>query len=350
MFPIGFSEDLSKRKYDQRSAEWLAGPLFSSWKSSAFFTPKIEQKIFNEEKNGKAVLLNCLDDCFGHVFYKLLNIQLIKEKFPNHHLIVVVPVNFEWLLPNTVDEIWLVQCSMKELRGLIQTFDYFDMLPRRFTEVILHEAHTHLDQDKIKLEAFLKTSSFNLELYDKRQPKITFILREDRFLSSGSLFLEKLANKTGWTILIRWLAFSQNSKVRQIARQIQKAIPDAQFHATGIGKTGTLGPLVHDYRNTVITEKVEREWCKLYAHSHLVIGIHGSNMLIPTALAAGFIILIPEAKIPHYAEDSLGKKGSRLTLFLGRYFPLGVSKKYIAIHATRMITDFKYFYRNLKEY
>ena len=87
-------------------------------------------------------------------------------------------------------------------------------------------------------------------------------------------------------------------------------------------------------------------WCQLYARSHIVIGVHGSGMLLPTSLAAGFIAIMPRHKIQHFAEDIAMVKPSRFMVFLGRHVDQYASPTLVSRHAIRMIRDFPYVYKN----
>ena len=92
-----------------------------------------------------------------------------------------------------------------------------------------------------------------------------------------------------------------------------------------------------------MTDEREKEWCGIYAKSHLIIGIHGSNMLIPTSLAAGFIEILPKHKIPHMTQDMLLSHSSRYAIFLGRHLDEFTSTALVKTHVISMLKDFSFF-------
>jgi hypothetical protein len=49
----------------------------------------------------------------------------------------------------------------------------------------------------------------------------------------------------------------------------------------------------------------EQLWIDLWASADLVVGVHGSNMLLPTALARGAVILLPRERYANAFQDSL---------------------------------------------
>jgi hypothetical protein len=119
--------------------------------------------------------------------------------------------------------------------------------------------------------------------------------------------------------------------------------------AMGLGEKGGLSSFVNDLRTQNPNAAVEREWCEKYANSHVVIGVHGSNMLIPTALAAGFIEILPRHKIPHVTEDLVLQHPSRYAVFLGRHVDHFASADLVARHAISMIRDFPFLYKNTEQ-
>ena len=103
-----------------------------------------------------------------------------------------------------------------------------------------------------------------------------------------------------------------------------------------------LGYAIHDHRQRApLTPEQERTWCERYAQSHLVVGVHGSGMLLPTSLAAGFICLLPPDKLAHYAEDVLMAHDNPIhQTLLGRFLPTSASPKQVAAMIVNMLTEF----------
>ena len=77
----------------------------------------------------------------------------------------------------------------------------------------------------------------------------------------------------------------QQRRIEILAGRLGKEIPNLQFAITGLAEPGGFANPVCDLRNGRPDDRVEREWCERYASSHVVMGVHGSNMLIPSGLA-----------------------------------------------------------------
>lgn len=347
-FPIAFDKDSKKASFSEKSAVWFAEPLIASCLGGKSIDAIIKKKQFFETK--KVIIINCLDDCYGHVLLKLLNAQRHLEKHPTLGLIVIIPKSFEWLLPKGVAEVWSVGVSMNRLNYLINGFDDFVKKElERFDEVYFSKAYTHLDHTKIDLSAFTKTERFDMSQFGELKPTITFALREDKFWLNNRLddFLFKTCVKFKKIRYLKsYFIWKQNRLVNRVAKLIKNEIGEVDFIAAGLGKSGSISEIVSDRRQQKITEKQEKEWCDIYAKSHIVIGVHGSNMLIPTSLTAGFIEILPKHKIPHMTEDMLLSHSSRYAIFLGRHLDEFTNVELIKTHAVSMLRDFPFLYKN----
>lgn len=348
LFPTTFNENGSIRG-DDKATQWLSKPLITALFHDAKVQVKIKKEILNKKKD--VVILNCLDNCFGHVFSKLWNAAILKRKYPDKSIIIFVPSFMRWLVPDGMDEVWSFEHSFSEMEKYLVGLDeeMNKNLFSRFEKVWMSRAYTHLDLSKVDLRGMLRTDRFDLGKFSLLRPTITFVLREDRFwhLYQIEFFLYKVFVKLRWSKKI--FVWRQNYLFNRLAKRIKKKIDSVNFYATGIGKAGTLTRMIMDRRKIKLTAEEEKEWCGQYATSHIVIGIHGSNMLIPSALAAGFIEILPRHKIRHIAEDTQIDYNSRYSLFLGRHVDHFASPRLVADHAVSIIRDFPYIRRNTEQ-
>ncbi|KEO74612.1 hypothetical protein [Anditalea andensis] len=348
-FPTQFSKDYQFVSYVPRAKDWLAMPLIEGMKEMS--ARKVTFTLTSRQLHKEVVIVNCLDNCFGHVFTKLWNTYSLMDNKQDVRVIVLIPSQFRWLLPEGVDEAWLVHLPLKLCHIRIQNLDKWikDQL-LRFNRVFLCETYTHLDQSLyVDVEKMLRISRFELSTFSSKRPCITFVLREDRFWH-GSKLLSIVINaftKIGKIKTLKFFLVSrQNDLINRTAKNILDKIPHAHIFATGLGKTGKLWTKITDLRVFEISYETEQKWNSTYAKSHLVIGIHGSNMLIPSGLAAGFIEILPRHKLDHIGEDTLLPYTNRFLHFLGRYIDEYATPKLAALHAVSMIRHFPYFYKN----
>ena len=245
-FPVAFDKKGKIISFSKKAETWFAAPLIASFVEPKIVDATIEKKRFFEAKT--VVILNCLDDCYGHVFLKLLNAQ--RHMNQHHSLIVIIPKSFAWLLPNGIAEVWLVDAPLNKLNHWIKTFDQFVTQElERFKQVYFSKAYTHLDHTKIDLKKFVKMNRFDLSQYGQLKPTITFVLREDKFwlnsrfddfLYKASVKFKKLPH------LKNYFSWKQNRTVNKLVKRIKNERPEVNFMAVGLGKTGNLMKIISD--------------------------------------------------------------------------------------------------------
>ena len=352
IFPISFSKNTTNSRFDPQIRIWLAEPLINTIRTHQQVEKLISKQVFKEAK--EVILLNCLDSCYGHVFLKLLNAQYYLKNDAQKGLIILIPESFQWLLPEGIAEAWMVKSKLSDFNKKISTLDAFIKEEiKRFDTVRISKVPVHPNLSEIRLNDFLKTEPFDLTNFEKIPATITFILREDRFWlnTKSDAFLMKLIISKGWMGWTRnYFIAKQNKLIRSLVAAITKSYNHKiHFHATGLGKNGDLGKLVNDCRKSNIDKIGELEWCSLYAKSHIIIGVHGSNMLIPSALSAGFIEIVPRYKINNLTEDIAMNRVGGYMHFLGRYLDEFSSLRLIASHVTSMLNGFPLIKKNMED-
>lgn len=69
----------------------------------------LSKEVFHSAK--RVVILNCIDNLYGHCLLKLLNAQRHLDSSPEFGLVVLVPKFLRWMVPDGVAEICVVLIS-----------------------------------------------------------------------------------------------------------------------------------------------------------------------------------------------------------------------------------------------
>jgi hypothetical protein len=312
-----------------------------------------------EPRSSTAVLVNCVDYVFGHCVLKLLSsLSLLEE--PGVDVIVVVQKQVAWLVPaevHTVVEVGDPRVNpvgdpLGDARGWIDGLDAtLKELLARYERVRIAPtpSQPHVDVDDLGRTA----PGFSPDPFwhhDVREPQVTFVLREDRLWARRPLL------PSGRSLLPRPLRRrnalrSQNRAVARVVRQVRAAVPEVKFVAVGLGRHGRLPREVRDLRLPAITPRDELARCSEFARSRLVIGVHGSHMLLPSALAGGVIDLLPPRKLPNIAQDLIiaGREEvqPKLALFRYRILPVDTSPTNVSETAVSILRDADRYYLNM---
>lgn len=357
IFPVGHNvqgqvsiEKKNGKVYRGMETEsWLFDAVVKAHQFTRKEDVKIEKIVFRHCE--EVLILNTLDYLYGHVLLKLYNALHHLDKQKNLGLILIIPKMFEWLIPAGCAEAWVVDLKLGELAYNQQSIQkFFSDQFGRFSSVYLSKAYSHPDFTTIDISRLTGVKPFDLAEFRNRRPTITFILREDRWWHPSRLdyWFFRVCRKLK---ILSWgsriLTHRQNRLVKRTIRLIRKKMPDAEFLIAGLGKTGHFTGYAADRRETVINAAIEMLWCGIYAKSHVVVGVHGSNMLLPTALAAGCVEILPEERYGNMVQDISVRYSDRRQLFFYRFGDQYSGPRAVAAKVGGMIDHYDEYHRNM---
>lgn len=312
---------------DTSNSEWLWRPFLESMLSPSEAPVEFQTEVFQQRR--EVIILNCLDNMYGHCLLKLLNAQRHLDDRPDLGLIVLIPKMLRWLVPDGIAEIWTVDLGLRQMsmfhkhlhERLTQECD-------RFETIYLSEAYSHPSRVDLKRFAGLDPYPFG-----QADGMVTFIWREDR------LWMHEYAAKKFRKAGMHAMALArQRVKVTRLFQAIRRAFPETRCAVAGLGCSGNFPGWIHDARVSRFDVEAERRAAELYAKSQLVIGVHGSNMLLPSGLSGMTIDLMSDSKWECLPEDILfAENDPRLATFRYRFIPLESSAKEVASVACSMI-------------
>ena len=89
--------------------------------------------------------------------------------------------------------------------------------------------------------------------------------------------------------------------------------------------------------------------CQVYAESRLVIGVHGSNMLLPSGHAGMTLDLMPDDRWGNFGQDiSDQEEDVRLSSFRYRFLPISSDIPVIARWAAAQIAGYDFFRKQMQ--
>ncbi|MFP5273328.1 hypothetical protein [Coleofasciculus sp.] len=316
--------------------QWLAQNLIDSLQYPELEKLEISKEVFQECH--QVIILNCIDYLYGHCLLKLLNAQRHLDLNPDYGLIVIVPKFLRWMVPEGAAEVWTVPISLKQGQCYYPSFaEFVSEELKRFDEIYISKAYSHPCQFDIT-----RFTGVQKHCFEQEDIKITFIWREDRPWCSMSFF--RLIRK----LKIFYLGLLlQNWRVKRLFKEIRLHVPEAKFVVAGLGTQTKFPRWIEDVRIDKFDQKIEKQMCQLYSESRLVIGIHGSNMLLPSAHAGMTLDLMPP-RWGNFAQDILYQENdSRLASFRYRYLPIETSISQLADIASSMIREYGNFVLNM---
>lgn len=350
-FPMAIGRSDGRLFNPQNGDPWIHQPLLEGFNAPSAAPVPIERIV--RRTSDRIIILNTLDFLYGHVLLKLFNASHYLKAHPELGLVIILPRMYAWLIPEGVAEVWLVDQKLSSAHGWHTQIDAFvqEQLPR-YREVYLGKGYAHPEVSSIDISTYSRITPFPLAEFTERAPHFTFVARTDRLWFNGPVdkFLCRAFRKLGLGKSIgAWFVRKQTTLINRSMRCIKRSIPNASFTIVGLGRKQGADALAEDLRTTHMNADMETSWCRAYAKSHAVIGVHGSNMLLPTAHAAGLIEILPDERFRNIVQDVYVRWPDRMQLFLYRFVDEYATPQTIARHAISLIHDFPTFHRDNRE-
>jgi hypothetical protein len=324
--------------HDEYGADWFATWLADSYAHRVDAPVPLQTEELRPLR--KPILLNCLDRLYGHCLLKLFNAQYYIDRRSDLDLILLIPRNLRWLVPDGAAGVWTLDLPLS--RGTEWNDWVAREIKRRlepFEECWLSIAVNHPHPDDFSVERFTGVKPFPVGEWGSRleRPAVTFIWREDRAwwdpegYSSWKGFPRRAGRRLFAVPLSKVRVRDQKERVMALSEALRKINPRVDFAVTGMGAPAGLPSWISDLRASRISEDVEKAWCERYAVSHVVVGVHGSNMLLPSAHGGAVLELVPSDRWSNLIQDILvAGRDVRSLLYRTRFLPLETPVKTVA--------------------
>lgn len=334
----------SAKVYDARGVDW-----FSMWLRESYLNRTSKPVGFTVEERRtvrRPILLNCLDTLYAHCLYKLLNAQYYIDHCPDYDLIIMIQPFLNWMIPEGTAQVWVVDLPLR--KGT----EWNDWLATeiknrisQYSECMLSVALSCPHPEDVTIERFAKVRPFDLDTWNdtSSSPVITYIWRDDRVWSNyGSMsFLERRSTAT---------PDQQRKNVIELAELLRKEFPKIDFAVAGVGHCSNLPKDILNLTFENVDENAEKKLCERYAKSHVAIGVHGSNMSLPSALAGSVIVLIGEDRYGNVIQDLLiNETDVRSALVRYRLMPLTSSPEEISAVASSLLRKLPGIFMNFRK-
>jgi hypothetical protein len=337
-----------------QGAEWYARHAATCFRSQG--DPASAEIAIRGEcrAGGTAVLVDCIDYLYGHVLLKLLSAPRHIRDQPDEDVVVIVPKLLAWLVPPGVVAIEVdlpLSHGVEWVAGLDAAVK--DLL-RSCAAIRISAAISQPDPTMDELALLgLDPAPWNTTARDDTSLQIGFILRDDRLWSGRSSLPLRVARLLLPHRIIQRLQLRRQARnYAMLARRIHARYPQARLIALGIGQPGGLPGAVEDLRTPGPIP--ESEWLEEYRRCRVIVGVHGSALLLPSLLAGAVVDLVPDWKLDGaFGTDLIIPRGTvpdpKLYLFRYRMLPETSSPDAVAAHVLSILDGADFQYRNLVE-
>jgi len=287
-----------ERKDSMPFSNWFTAALQNSSKRKLDSQVPVRKIINTTIRKEKIVILNTIDQSYGHCVFTLMNADYYQTK-TDFHLLVLVQKELQWLVPDGIDEVWVVDIPFSKAHGWYTTLStQVNARIREFESAYLAWAFPQAPEHEFKMEKYSRIKPFPLDEWNSRldKPVVTFIWRTDRFWRRvlPRIIDNRVTRKLFPTILKRIKHRIQFSWIVRFSEVLREKIPTVDFAVAGMDtREFPLPAWVKDYRYPTHTDESAREMCARYAASHLAIGCNGSSLVLPSCHAGSIVNIVP---------------------------------------------------------
>lgn len=248
-----------------------------------------------------ATLLNCLDPVYGHALLRLFNAtRHIESSTDSDGVVVIVPGALESMVPDGVAEQWVVREPFVRFRNWLDQFEEFVTgQVQRFASARLSFGYPHPHPSTYALGDYTGAKGSGRG----EAPSFIFPVRPDRAWGGSGA--------------------RQRRHVIELFERLRKAFPAAEGVVIGFDAPwpdATPGLRVM----TASRGSADEEgWAKAMAGADLAIGVHGSNMLLPSAFAKGVVELVPAHRYGNPLQATLVSETDALLALYSHRFIYG---------------------------
>lgn len=342
--------------------QWYADLTATAWRKST--RKNIEIQVETRYRAKHICLVNCLYPWWGDAVSLLLRINQVRRS-SDLDIVVVITSNLRWLVPDYVAEVWTIETEFstrnestcewnlelsEKIRALVSAHDSC------YIPVIFQPAHL----TQAELIDFTDIQPFPRHEWNQRlesKPTVTFMWRSERCWSGEPLGTRWLDSRIGRSWVLRPLSQSykrqldrqaikeQLRRVITLANELKAKIPNLDFGVCGIGKAEKLPAWITDLRSDAIGPGTNQLWCQRGSQSHVLIGVHGSNINLPSGHAGAVLELVPSDKLRNVLTTFLVTcEDPREALYCYRWLPLDTDPHFMSKTILSILYNYSYMH------
>ena len=265
--------------------------FYENFKENNFVTSdkcSIEQNKLTD----KLIVLNCLDNCFGHSLLKLFYaVNYIHNQDNSFDFLLIIPKALShFIIKKAGVNCLIIDYSFTQMQECFVLNNEIDKITRQYNEVFIESVETYDSFDKsILIE--------NLNLMQNDSPvssvkdKIIFYYRSDYFRM--------------------WNGKSQLKNCVALFSFLKKFVNESiQFYVVGDLDKQQFPSWITDERISKFNKDVDFKYNQLFNTSLICIGLTGSHMLFPSLFSECTVHLHPAHKYKNMTEDTVVKKNT----------------------------------------
>lgn len=294
-YPLAFQEET--KKITKGKLNFFNSKFYDHF-SDAKIIKESQFKYINQpsQRASKAIILNLLDDCFGHTIMKILNLVYAYEKYGKEFdLVCICPQPLVYLIPKDKFTIISVNIHFYDLATCYDLKPIINQIKTKYLQLEYFMFNMYAVHDKAKVRSFF--NFFDAKEQISKKKYFTFYYRASVYRS--------------------WNGYKQAKTVIKAFEQLKTFFSnDIKFLVVGDKDSNKFPNWIIDERVSSYSKELDLKYNKLFFDSVIVVGYFGSGLYLPSILSDFTVHLVSRDKLKLAMQDSINYK---TTSILGFY-------------------------------
>ncbi len=280
----------SNKKIISGEANFFNSVFLRNFKNDNFIDQSLCNVTLSKSKNS-IVVLNALDNCFGHALLKLFfSIKYISQNKSKTDFLLILPKALNHFVKDSEGlNILCIDMSFSKLEKCYILNKEIEKITYPYSEILIEGTETYSEFDfnflKNELELFGKT---DINLSDN---KIIFYYRSDYFR--------------------KWAGIKQVKQIVKLFSFLKDFFDSSvKFYVLGDRDKNHFPAWIVDERVSGFSPEIDHRYNSLFSSSLICIGLTGSHMLFPSIFSDCTVHLHPSHKYKNMAEDTISSLNS----------------------------------------
>lgn len=280
-YPLSF--DLGDRRVISGNTNFFNTPFYKNFDANRFIDPE-KCEVAGSQVNSSLIVMNLLDNCFGHSLLKLFYaISFIEKEKSNHDFLLILPAALRhFAIPGTGLLYLFVNCGFGDLQNCYSLNNEIKKISDAYGSTWLEGVETYSAYDLKQLRNRLKLTQEAGAPASRNN--IIFYYRSDYFRM--------------------WDGLRQRKHIVALFTFLRPFFSDkTRFIVIGDRDDKTFPSWIGDERISRFSEDADFKYNDLFDSAMACFGLTGSHMIFPSLLSACSVHLHPVFKHKNMAED-----------------------------------------------
>jgi hypothetical protein len=326
-YPLTF--DVNTRDVFSGTINFFNQPLLKHFNQNNFIDPRKCEIVVSQLKKS-LIVMNLLDNCFGHALLKLFNavqqIEINKEKYD---FLLILPRSLKhFIKTNQGINVIFVALSFAELEKCFVLNKEIRKISEVYDHIFLIGAETYaaFDFSIIKQKLLL----LNASTEKKQRKNIIFYYRSDYFRT--------------------WNGRKQHSNIIRLFSFLRPFFSNqVDFIVSGDKDKKKFPTWIKDERIRSFSNESDFYYNELFDSTLICFGLTGSHMLFPSLFSACTVHLLPYFKYKNMAEDIVANVHSNEILSAYKHLYYNGNYNCSDINPKKLASDSLIFFQGFVE-